>query len=210
MKICITLDDVIRAKTKQFGEICKKAGLCEDLSKIDLSTNNFQKAFGFETKEDYNRFLYEDYPFEIFGEAPVMTKMLDKNLNLWLLDLSKNNKDVSVSFSNPFEFNTSIGFTHFFLSQIATRVRETFFPVDSMEIWDRCDVLVTADPKLLSKKPGKHKLLSKLIGKTPKKKISVKIKTDYNEKVKADYEYDSLMDFINDKEIIRKIKKDLK
>lgn len=210
MKISITLDDVIRAKTKQIGDICKKEGLCENLENVDL-TKKMWKAFGFKTEDDFNKFLYEDYPFEIFGEAPVMDKMLDKKLNLWHLNLSKTYPDIVLTISNPFEFNTSIGFTYFFLSQIATRVREVFFPVNSKDIWKNCDVLITADPKLLSNKPKSvNGFFSKFLDKKAKKKIAIKIKTDYNKKSKADYEYDSLADFLNDVEIIKKLKKDLK
>lgn len=191
MKICITLDDVLRAKTKQFGKIYKKAFPEAKLEEIDLSSGDLKIAFGFETKEAFNEFLYIDYPFEIFGEAPVTEKMLDKKLNLWLIRQADENPDVSFMLSNPYEFNASIGYTYFFLSQIATRIREIYLPSNSKDIWNKCDVLITADKSLLDNKP--------------EGKISIKIKTDYNTEEKADYEYDSLDAFLDDEEILKKL-----
>jgi len=192
MKIAFTLDDVLRDKTKQILKIYKKyVDPSFDTEAVDLSTNNFQEILGFETKQDYQQFLYEDYVFEIFAEAEAVEKMLDKKFNLWLLSLAEEDEPVDVILTNPFEFNASIGFTHFFLSKMATRVRETYFPIDSSTIWDRCDVLVTAEPKLIKEKPEGKKV--------------VKIETPYNKDLEADLTYQSLSELIEDKEIITKL-----
>lgn len=195
MRICITLDDVIRAKTRQFGKMLEKAKLKtqEEIENVELTTNNLCEVFGMQ-RNDYNKFLYEDYPFEVFAEAPVMEKMLDKKLNLWTLSMQNDEQfeeGVDFIIANPFEFNTSIGFTCFFLSQIATRVREFYFPKDSSTIWDRCDVLITADPKLLDCKP--------------EGKVSVKIEAPYNEDNEADFTYESLTKLIEDEDFGKKI-----
>lgn len=197
MKICLTLDDVLRNKTVQLGKIYKKYINPDiDLETLDFSTNNYEEIFGFKSRKEFNKFLYEDYVFEIFGEATACEKTLDKKLNLWLLE-QENNDDLQnklqVSISNPREFNASIGCTCFFLSKMATRIREIFFPADSNDIWEKCDVLITADPGLLKSKPE---------GKT-----SIKISNDYNEDCEADYTYDSLANFLLDKDIIPNLDK---
>lgn len=195
MRVCFTLDDVLRAKTRQFGKIYKKAFKADDdyLDSRDFTTNDLSTVFDFESRDKYNEFLYKDYPFEIFAEAPVMERMLDKRFNLWLLKAAddKNGTKMEFSISNPYEFNTSIGFTCFFLSQVATRIREFYFPVNSSDIWERCDVLVTADPKLLKEKP--------------EGKLSIKINAPYNKDIDADIVYDSLSDLINDEKIFEAI-----
>lgn len=197
MRICITLDDVIRAKTRQFGKILAKSkGEKDDaLSGVEVTTNNLCEVFGFESKGEYNKFLYEDYPFEVFAEAPVMERMLDKKLNLWILNLLNEEgwSDTEFILANPYEFNTSIGYTCFFLSQIATRVREFYFPADSSKIWDKCDVLITADPKLLAEKP--------------EGKIAIKIDTSYNKDSECDYSYESLTKLIEDNEVKEKFRR---
>ena len=193
-RLCITLDDVIRAKTQQFGKIYKKyVDKDKDLDAIEIKSNDLAEAFGF-THEEYMKFLYNDYAFEVFAEAPVVEKMIDKKLNLWHIALNNDREEddkIELILANPYEFNASIGFTHFFLSQIATRVRETYFPANSLEIWDKCNALVTADPKLLKNKP--------------EGKISVKITTDYNKDCDAEYTYGCLREFLEDEEIIGKI-----
>lgn len=196
MKICFTLDDVIRAKTRQFGKILAKSrGLEEDAySDVEINTNNLGKVFEFDSTTDYQEFLYKDYPFEVFAEAPVMERMLDKRFNLWTLDIENKEgcEDIEFMLANPFEFNASIGYTCFFLSQIATRIREFFFPKNSSDIWNKCDVLVTADPKLLAEKPEGKK--------------SVKIEAPYNKDSEADLTYESLSKLIEDEEFTEKLR----
>ena len=192
MKICFTLDDVIRAKTVQIGKIYKRnVNGNIDLDALDFSTNDYQEIFSFKTKADWQKFLYSDYVYEIFGEAPVTTKGVDKEFNLWLIGLQDIDEEIEVSLANPFEFNASIGFTCFFLSKIASRVREMYFPVDSSEIWNKCDVLVTADPKLIEEKP--------------EGKICVKINMPYNKDLEADYSFDSLSDALKENNILKNL-----
>ena len=196
MKICFTLDDVIRAKTRQFGKILAKSrGQDEsELENVEITTNNLCQVFGFESVQEYQEFLYKDYPFEVFAEAPVMERMLDKRFNLWTLDIENKEgcEDIEFMLANPFEFNASIGYTCFFLSQIATRIREFYFPKNSSDIWNKCDVLVTADPKLLAEKPEGKK--------------SVKIEAPYNKDSEADLTYESLAKLIEDEEFTEKIR----
>lgn len=192
MRLTFTLDDVLRNKTVQIGKIYKKYIDPDiDLESLDFSTNNYEKIFNFESRKEYEKFLYEDFVFEIFAEATACEKTLDKKLNLWLIE-QENNEDLQdelkIAFSNPMEFNASIGYTYFFLSKMATRIREVFLPSDSSEIWERSDVLVTADPKLIQSKPE---------GKTV-----IKIENDYNRNLTADYTFKSLADFLQDKEIL--------
>ena len=71
-----------------------------------------------------------------------------------------------------------------FLSKIGTKVRNTYFPIDSLTIWDKCDVLITANPNLITNKPDGKQV--------------IKIKTEYNNEVSADYTFNSLSDFLTD------------
>ena len=194
MKICVTLDDVLRAKTKQFGKIYKKYINNEiELSEIDLNDGNLQKAFNM-SDEEYHNFLFKDYPFEIFAEANAMERMLDKMFNLWHIALESDEEDVELMLGNTKAFNASIGYTYFFLSKIASRVREIYFPeyYHSEKLWDRCDAIITADTELLKNKP--------------KGKISIKIETPYNENIGSDFSYNGLSELIDDKEFFEKIR----
>lgn len=195
MRICITLDDVIRAKTAQICKMYQKyIDPSINLDELDLSVNNLGEVLGFESDSEYKDFLYNTYSYEVFAEASTTEKMVDKTLNLWHMNLSNNDEldePVEVMLANAFEFNNSIGYTYFFLSKIATRVREIYLPMDSSTIWDKCDVLVTATPNLISNKPDG--------------KIVVKIEMPYNKDIESDYSYQKLSDFLNDNEIIEKL-----
>ena len=195
MRICITLDDVLRAKTYQFGKVYKKyIDPTLQLETLDMSSGDLCSIFKFKNKKAFDKFLYEDYVFEIFGEAGTAEKGIDKTLILWQLALSENDdleEPVELLLANPMEFNASIGYSYFFISKIATRIREVHFPSDSQQIWDLCDVLITAEPKLLENKPDGKK--------------AIKIETEYNTKCPADYTYNKLSSFLKDNEILNKL-----
>lgn len=189
MKICFTLDDVLRKKTYQMCQVYKKKVNADiNLESLRLDEKDMMKELNFTDKNKYNKFLYEDYPYEIFGEAPIAYKLLAPDFNMWLLGLTNLDieEPVGVMIANPFEFNLSIGWTCFFLSKLASRVREYYFPTDSITIWDRCDMLITAEPRLIKERPDG--------------KICVKIEMPYNKDLEADYTYASVKDFLNDKE----------
>ena len=184
MKICFTLDDVIRAKTKQVAMVYQKYVNNDiELDQLDFTKNDMCETLGIENEDDYRKFLYEDYGFQVFSEAPVTTKALDRNFNLWLLDLEDMEDIPEVSIASTYEYNQSIGFTCFFLSRIANKVREIYFPKSNNELWDKGDVVVTADPNALMVKPDG--------------KVSVKINTDYNKDCPSDLSYDSLQDLLD-------------
>ena len=192
-KICFTLDDVIRAKTKKVGELYKKnQDPSINLEQLDVYTDELSKIFPFPTRDGYKKFVYTDYAFEIFGEGGVTSPLVDKNLNLWLIRIH-NDEDLAEKFdfmlASPYEFNLTIGFTYFFLSAIATRIREMYLPEHALDIWDRCDVLVTASPELIKNKP--------------EGKVVVKIETPYNKDLDADYTYENLQALLDDEEFLK-------
>ena len=196
MKICLTIDDVIRNKTKAFIKAYnKEKGTDIDPDTFAPTSAVLSDMFKFKSVKDYYRFLYDDYHFEIFGEAEQCTRMLDKKLNLWLIEQNDNlemeGKKADFMLANLREFNQSIGDTYFYLSKIATRIREVFFPKDPDDVWKKCDILITADPYLIENKPE---------GKTV-----VKIEMPYNKDKTADFTYKNLDELLSDKEFITKV-----
>jgi hypothetical protein len=89
------------------------------------------------------------------------------------------------------EVDKSIPSTYFFLSKTGCRADKVRFVKDYVSEWDGADILITANPQALESKPSG--------------KISVKVKTTYNENTPSDYEIDSILDFINDEELRNKI-----
>jgi len=85
------------------------------------------------------------------------------------------------------EANKSIPSTLFFLSKTGCRAENIRFVTNSVNEWDGLDVLITANPDALKNKPNG--------------KISVKIKSYYNEDAKADFELGSLLEFMKDESV---------
>jgi hypothetical protein len=89
------------------------------------------------------------------------------------------------------EANKSNPSTFFFLSKTGCSANKNRFVKDSKKEWDGVDMLITANPDALKNKPSG--------------KISVKIKSSYNKDVSADFELNSILDFIKDENLRNKI-----
>ncbi len=145
---------------------------------LDENGNALADSFLFEPTEEiklsaqevYNRFLYQDYVFEIFGSAQRMYKQLDLHFKNFCIDYGDDNDIVIVSKENFF----SIVPTLHFLSMIGSRATKYVFTESNEEIWDNIDILVTADPELLNN--------------VPEDKYVIKVMRPFNVDIKKDFE----------------------
>ena len=138
-------------------------------------------------RENYNKFMYEDYCFEIFGTAPKMYKRVDYDLDLFYKKFMKQFNFVLVSKENWF----SIPPTLFFLSsQITSRIKKYVFAETNEEIWDEVDFLITTDPELLN---------------PPKNKKVIKLNRPYNEDIKTDLSAINFIELIKNDEFLELI-----
>lgn len=191
MKLAIDLNDVVRDYSRNFVKYFKK-GINHSFNEEDVEfyTNDMQQLLPFNSDEQYRRFVYEDYPFELYSKCPAVEQNLPRDLNEWL-EFSLPADDVEVMFVSPMECDLTIQSTYSFLAKIGSRVREVYFPVDSTTVWNKCDVLITANPRFFQNKVDGKKI--------------VKINKDYNKDYTGDLSYDSLMDIINDNKFLNKI-----
>lgn len=192
MKIGIDLNDVIRAYTLQFAT-CYKKGIDRSFNtdEVDVWTNDLREVFPFKSKHEYLEFLYNDYPYEIYGAANTMSRNLASRFSDWCGELNNLEEIPELCIVSTGEYDKTIGSTHFFLNKIGTKVRETHLLLKEDNIWDKCDVLITANPYILSIKP--------------ENKVSVKIESSYNTESDSDFKFDDFMSFMNDNEIIEKL-----
>lgn len=193
-RIAIDINEVLRDFARQFANIYKKyIDSSFDISYEDIDDFNFLNVFPFLDENGnsdlflFNKFKYEDYSFEIYGRADAMDRMLPSEFNLWTQNTMRNfdeeNLPEIILFS-PFEMNLSIQSTLSFLARFGIRIREIHFPIDSITMWDKCDIMITANPNLLEAKP--------------EDKVSFKINAPYNKEAKGTYEFDSMLDIIHD------------
>lgn len=188
MKIAIDLNYVLRDIHKSF---IKNYNKCYDtefnhtskrINSIDVLENN--DILKFKTTLEKKKFLYEDYPYEIFGCAGNMYVGLIGDFNDWMnkvVPYFKENVDIILVTTGEGDLASEA--SHFFISK-GYRVRRTFFPIDYKEVWDECDVLVTANKKLLKSKPSN--------------KLSVRIDTGFNLSCNADLSYNSVKEILNE------------
>lgn len=187
MKIAIDLNDVIR----DFSDNFLKTYLLQynrefDTTDFEMWSNNLDEVLPFKSDSAYKRFKYEDYAYEIFAKCGTCGRNLSVEFNKWLTELSEMDCDepVDAMIVSPMEFGAGLSYTYMFMSKLGSQIREVYFPYDSTTIWDKCDVLVTANTDLIKMKP--------------EGKIVIKIEKEYNGSVKGDYEYKDFSEFIKD------------
>ena len=195
MKIAIDLNDVIRDYSNNFISVYLNYYNRDfDTEDFEIWTNDMQSLLEFKTERAYQKFMYEDYPFELFCKCGTCSKKLPVELKEWINNLKDADLDepVEMMIVSPMEYGASISYTYAFIGNLGCSIREVYLPFDSSTIWDKCDVLVTANPLLLASKP--------------EDKISVKIRTDYNKEYKGTYEYNKLSAFLSEdiKKLINK------
>ena len=141
-------------------------------------------------REVYNRFVNQDFLFEIFGAAPMMYKNMDVQVNKFLEQYQKNVEFTVLSIENKF----TIPPTMFFLSKISMRFKNYKFVDNASEMWQHVDVLITTDPAILNSKIPWFKKL-------------IKITRPYNENIKAgSIQIKQLADLIDNKTFEKIIK----
>jgi hypothetical protein len=196
MKIAIDLNDVLRDFSNNFVRYYLEGYNHEfDLTDFEFWTYRMDNLLPFQSNNSYYNFIYNDYAFELFGKCPVCERGLETKLEVWTEKIIKDfdinedfnrDEEIEVMFVSPLEYGPSIGNTYFFLSKLGTKIGESYFPDNMLKIWDKCDVLITANTDLLNSKPSD--------------KITVKISREYNKDSEADFEYRDFSTFAAEKE----------
>lgn len=187
MKIAIDLNDVIRDYSNNFVSVYLNYFNSEfDTTDFEMWTNDMQSLLEFKTDRAYQKFVYEDFTFELFCKCGTCTKKLPQELKKWIDSLSEVDVDepVEMMVVSPMEFGTSIYYTYTFIGNLGCNIREVYLPMDSRTVWDKCDVLVTANPIFFLSKPEDKKI--------------IKISTEYNRDYEGDYNYNRLSEFLNE------------
>ncbi len=195
--IGVELNHVVRNINKQIVKYYAKE-YAPDVDPDDIDDReDVLKTFAkFNSKYERNNFLFIDYPYEIFGCASTMEKKLAVKITNWLTDISNiEDEDIRIIFYSLNEEAITIQSTFFFLSKIGTRVRKVIFPKTIEEVWEECDVVITARDEFFEKE-------------IPEGKKVVLINRPFNKdcKDKAFLNYDNLSEIITDEEFFNKLK----
>lgn len=186
--LAIDINDTIRDNMFQFRKMYQK---CIDpsfeIEIEDITDFDFYNIFPFENRDCYNEFKYIDCPFELYARAECCDKILPIRINDWLNNTLRDFEEEiipNIMYVSPMEMGLTIQSTLSFLNRIGSRVREYYFPIDSMTIWDKCDILITSNPKLIEN--------------CPEDKVVIVITTPYNKNIETKYRFNTLLDVIND------------
>ena len=185
MTIAIDINEVIRDYLRAFAkQYTKVVDPYFDIEYDDINDFNLLNIFPFVDEDGnqnpaaFNSFRFEDCAFEIYSRADLMERDLPAHLNLWINGTMRNfdaEKNPHIILFSPFEMNLSIPSTLGFLARVGMRFRDIEFPIDSTKMWDKADIMITANPNLLAL--------------TPEGKYSFKINAPYNKEAKGTFEF---------------------
>ncbi len=189
MKIGISLNEVLRDFIGQFAYTYEKYIGPIDILKNPVNDFDLLNHFKFNSVDELNKFLFLEASLEIFGHADQLHENIMNQFNMFLMDI-KDEEEHEVIITSK-EVAKSIPSTYFFLSKLGCKADKINFVPNFEDTWDNIDLLITANPVALESKP--------------EGKISVKINASYNKDSKADFELDSILDFIKDENLRDKI-----
>ena len=177
MRIGIEINGVLRDTIGKLEQVYQKyfidkwEGFDEQDFKYEMTlpvtSLNLREHFTFKDDEEFFSFLYEENAMEIFGHAGSTETFTFNDFNNLYLDLRNDNDIIIVSD----EIGKSKPATLFFLSKFGCLTEEIKFYSNSTinSMWDRIDVLLTANPDLLLNHPENVRV--------------IKFNTKYNENI---------------------------
>lgn len=208
MKVAITLNDVLREHYDKVLEVIEQKKFDDensgevfeldddgeiiphDLTKnvkgvtLDQKIDNYRYSllYPFENETAYNDFIYDSMAFSIYGRPALTYPNANFDLNKLYAEIIKEHSCTIVSQERG---NSKIA-TLNFLSVTKIMANNYKFLYDYSKIWQLYDVVVTANPFILKRKNLDNE-----------NKLSVKIITDYNKDIKADYEFNNLSEVLS-------------
>jgi hypothetical protein len=174
MEILISVDGVIRNTIQKFDYHYKDAYLNSEYENETnfeygiiepIYNDNLLNSFKFQSIEEFEYFLFIEYPIEIFGHAGLSYSTTFTDLNKIIYD----NPEHNFTLVGLNELGKSKPATLFFLSKngfLGNNIK--FIKTNEIEkMWSNCDVWITDNKSILDL--------------CPEDKMGIKFKTTYNE-----------------------------
>jgi hypothetical protein len=176
MEIYISIDGVIRNTIQKFDYHYNNAFLADDIQFEEgnsfeygitepIQNNNLLNSYNFQSKEEFENFLFIEYPIEIFGHAGLSYSTTFTDLHKIIFD----NPDHNFTLIGLDELGKSRPATLFFLSKngfLGNNIK--FIKSDDInEMWSKCDIWITDNKNIIDS--------------CPENKITYKFNTTYNQ-----------------------------
>jgi hypothetical protein len=158
-----------------------------ELINFPIDSFDLLNHYSFENKEAFDKFLYQDYAFQIFGSASQFPRAMD-SVNFIQSFGEVNNLYETVLLSK--EKDQGVMSTLHFLAKVGCKIKNIKFVPDHINKWDCADVIIDDCPIVFEN--------------VPKDKISIKINHMYNKWSEANYSFNSINE-VNDKDFLLKI-----
>jgi hypothetical protein len=186
MEIFVSIDGVLRNTVQKFDYHYKDYFLNtesteEETFEYSVKTKpvSFQKiinSYSFQSIDEFNKFLYFDFPIEIFGHGGLSYNQAATDLNKLIVEHS----DCRFTLVGLNEKGKAKSASLFFISKNGIMMDQIIFSNNSQidNLWKKCDVWITED--------------FDVIYKCPKNKKVIKFNTYYNNHYKIQLEISKL------------------
>jgi len=142
----------------------------------EVKNDDLKQYYRFQSVDEFNNFLYVEFPIEIFGHAGVSYPTAMSDLNKMIYE-NTGHTFTLVGVNNLSKAKPS---SLFFLSKngcLANNIK--FIPQEKIDyLWNNCDIWITDDKKVIDS--------------CPKDKIAIKFNTTYNDYFSHAYEINKL------------------
>jgi len=172
MEIFISIDGVLRNTIQKFDYHYKDAYLNVEFENENnfeynitepIQNNNLLNSYSFQSKEEFEFFLFIEYPIEIYGHAGISYPHVFTELNKIIYENTEHN----ITLIGLNELGKSKPATLFFLSKngfLGNNIK--FIKTEEIDkCWEQCDLWITDNIDIIKSK---------------KAKSSIKFNTDYN------------------------------
>jgi hypothetical protein len=166
MEIFVNIDGVLRNTLQKFDYHYKDYFLNTEPDSQEnfeygingvVTTENILDTYKFQSEDEYLKFLYFDFPIEIFGHAGLSYNHASTDFNTLVFE----NKDINFTLVGLNEKGKAKPSTLFFLSRNGVICDNIKFstPENIDELWDKCDIWITDDKRVVDKCPENKKVI---------------------------------------------------
>jgi hypothetical protein len=188
MKIGIEINGVLRDTIGKIKTTYEKFLIEPENDNLESSFNysisepidslELQNHFSFQSDEEYYEFLYEEFPMEIFGHSMSSEMNTFNDFNNFYID----NRDAHQIHIISDEIGKSKPATLFFLAKFGCLCENYIFynEKNKNETLSSFDLIVTSNPNIIIDYSNKINI--------------IKFNTQYNQKIKCDYEINKILE----------------
>jgi hypothetical protein len=162
-------------------EFDKLRALTEEKIHLPVDTYDIRNHYIFNSEDELNKFMYEDFVLEIFGTSPTYPRSMDYANKIQTMAIDSGDFEV-VLLSR--ERGRAVTATYHFLSKSGCRIEAIKFVQNHEDKWDYCDILIDDSPTAFENKP--------------EGKMGIKMMREYNKYTITDHEFESLLPIANE------------